>query len=84
MADNDIDLLWKYWEESQHNVDSRCFNEILLSVFSKRFSISYREAIAELEREIKSGEYEVDQEYFLSMLPTAYKVLEHLDSLKKA
>lgn len=79
----DVRVLWTYWQHWNHTLASRWFNEAIGIILRKNFPISFRDALAELEIEIKSGHYKIDQRYFLSMLPPANEALEYLDSLKK-
>lgn len=79
----DIKILWTYWQHANYTLASRWFNEAVGIVLRRNFPLSFRDALAEIEREIKSGKYHIDQDYFLSMLPPAYQALAYLDSLKK-
>lgn len=71
--------LWKYWELAEFDLWNRSFNEVFAMMLRKKFQISYRDALAELETEIKSGAYRIDQGCFLSMLPPAYEAIAYLD-----
>jgi hypothetical protein len=71
--------LWKYWELAEFDLWNRSFNEVFAMMIRRKFPTSYREALIELEAEIKSGKYNIDQGYFLSMLPPAYEAIAYLD-----
>lgn len=54
---DDRNTLWKYWTLAEYDLWNRSFNEVFTMMLRKKFPISYRDALRELEEEIKSGHY---------------------------